>query len=123
MGVFQLGKYTIQNLNVGWRVGWESIHGRHHMDIDVEQLINNYLESHIQKIIDLVYLLDAGPDNILNDPLGFAIIYNMPDQETIPGNQMQGKELTDWHRQQLLKGYNRVQGTSFTFDMIRSRLP
>lgn len=122
MGVFQLGDFTIQNLNQGWRVCWQKNSNRHSLDLDVEALIKQYIFMHLDNLTYLIHLFEKGPDDLLDSQMGAQIISAMPESDTIPGQHLREDQVKQWHYEQLIKGYNRVNGTNFTYDMVKDRL-
>lgn len=123
MSVYDIGDYRVQQLNNGQKVSWQEGSIRHHLDLNLEQMIRSHIESHLNTIVRLMNLLETGPVDLLNDPIGSQIIQFLPDQDFIPGMRFANEtERKLWDRQQLLNGYNRVNGTSFTWEMIRDRL-
>lgn len=125
MTVYDIGDYRVLQLNDGWRVSWQSPSGiRHHLDLDIPELLKEHIEKQLDKICYLIGLMENNsPEALLNDDMGFCIIVAMPESDTIPGQDLQPHQVKQWHREQLLKGYNRANNTQFTYDMIRDRLP
>lgn len=125
MSVYDIGDYRVQQLNTCWRISWQSLGGnRHHLDMDLPSILYQHIEVHLEKICYLISLMENNsPEVLLDNDLGFQIIVAMPESDTIPGEHLQPHEIKQWHREQLLKGYNRSNNTQFTYDMIRDRLP
>lgn len=125
MSVFDVGDYRIQQMNQGWKVSWQDLSTsiRHHLDLNIEWVIREHIETHLRTLTRLVYLMKTGPEQLLDDPVGCLIIINMPDSETIPGMKFTTQtEADEWYAKQLIQGYNNLNATSFTYEMIRDRL-
>lgn len=122
MTVYDIGEYRVQQLNQGWKVSWDTGSIRNHLMLDIPALIAEYIEGHLSKLTRVLRLFDNGPDQLLDDDIGFQVIYAIPDSDTIPGKHIPEHEIREWHHRQLVAGYNRSFGTEFTYEMIRNRL-
>lgn len=122
MSVYDIGQFRVQQLNIGYKVSWEDKGQRHYIDIDLPWLIEHHIQSHLIKIAHLIELMDKSPDALLDDPIGFAIINSMPDSDLIPGRDLPSYLIEEFHRQQIVKGYNKHFNTQFTLSMVQEYL-
>ena len=115
MSFFQMGKFVLSNHINSYRISWQ----QHNLDVNVENIIQQYIDTHLSNIAHIIRLWNDDPTKLLDDPIGMQVLTLLPEQDTIPGFSMEEAELEIWHKQQLLKGYNNAYNTHFTWDMIK----
>jgi hypothetical protein len=92
------------------------------LDINLELILDNYINTHINSNSYLFSLFDDDPEAMLNDPMGSYVIAKLPQTNLIPGSTIKDSELTQWYHQQLLLAYNHAYGTNFNYQQVRSLL-
>ena len=115
MSFFQMGKFVLSNHINSYRISWQ----QYNLDVNVENIIQQYIDTHLSNIAHIIRLWNDDPTKLLDDPIGMQVLTLLPEQDTIPGFSMEEAELEIWHKQQLLKGYNNAYNTHFTWDMIK----
>lgn len=123
MGFFDVGQYMVGNGPNGFYLYWKDEGGRHQIEIHLENMLHEYVESNIQEIIILINRFE---DHTLHTEdseynVGRLILDNLSEGEVYPPSNLSDIQLRDWFRQSLITGYNRVYGTQFTLSMIQNR--
>ena len=122
MGYFQIGNFVVGNHLNSYRASWQHNGKRHHMTINLEAIIQNYIESHLADLANIIVMFESDAQQLMNHPKGSVVLLNTPEEE-IPTAVLNNEEsLKQWYREKLIQGYNRVYGTDINFDLIRERL-